>query len=118
MGFQTTSEPRVDVNVVATAQGRISYGSTNYKGRVWLLDDQTAVICSSQGKNVVRTIVGSISEASFDRRSKMLRIQSDSGPITVDAKGCGCNLGVAGNAGPVEGRYQVHRVRADWYSSL
>jgi hypothetical protein len=127
MGFTGEAPPREQVLTVATVNGRVSaLGEQFPKARVWLLEDRSVVLCvpdrAAPGR-VRRVAYGPVVSAAWDKRAKALSVtvalgeDMGEGTITVDARGCGCGMGAAGNAGPTAGKFDVVRVRTpEWYT--
>lgn len=133
MGFTGQAPPRVVIAAVATLNGsaQVSLGGNGRqhpKARVWLLEDASVVLCipdkTAPGR-VRREHLGLAASAHWRERSKLLTVTVrdaedpaiELGTLVVNAKGCGCGMGAAGNAGPTEDkRFDVVRVRQpEWY---
>jgi hypothetical protein len=126
MGFTGTRPPRVQVLTVATVNGSVTaLGRQHPKARVWLLEDRTVVLCipdkTAPGRVRRETYAAAVSHARWQNRSKLLTVTllgEAGGTIVVNAKGCGCGMGAAGNAGPTAEAYDVVRVRQpEWYEA-
>jgi hypothetical protein len=123
MGFTGTAPPRQQVLTVATVNGSVrALGETYPKARVWLLEDRTVVLCvpdrTAPGRVRRESYNGAVESAHWAARSKQLTITLGGGEtVAVNAKGCGCGMGAAGNAGPTAGAYDVVKVRQpEWYT--
>jgi len=127
MGFTGEAPPREQVLTVATVNGRVqALGESFPKARVWLLEDRSLVLCVPDREapgRVRRVAYGPVVSASWAAKQKALSVTVELGEdtgvgvITVDARGCGCGMGAAGNAGPTAGKFDVVRVRTpDWYT--
>ena len=132
-GFTGTAPPREQIPTVATVNGsvRLTLGEQHQrvlpKARLWLLEDAALVLCvpdkTAPGR-VRRERYEWAAAAHWHERSKILTVTlcdldgGAVGTVELNAKGCGCGMGAAGNAGPTESRhFDVVRVRQpEWYT--
>lgn len=122
MGGFLKAEPRTIVNTVSSAAGLVIYPGGRTKGRLWILAEQAAVLCvPGPGKNeVVRIRYDDIQSAGWNRPKGTLNVVlADGREVSVNpsAAGC-CGLGMAAQAGPIEGPYQTVRIREqpEWWA--
>lgn len=117
MGFLSPAPPRTLCNVVETSIGKVFWpGGSNSKARVWLMEDRSTVICVAGPDGVNRIIFEGIVGVTYNRAAKETVVTlGEEQTVVIDARGCGCGMGAVGSAGPIEGPYDVQRVRADWY---
>lgn len=120
MSFLRTSTTP-EVLAVHTVNGKLWVGTDHFpKARVWLLDGREAVLCTPGAAGAVERRTEALVASSWDPRTKVLTAETTDGrTIRLDGKGCGCNMGVVGNAGPLDGPYRITRVRTpDWHTVL
>lgn len=119
MGYLKADTSRVDVDIVTTAAGVVTYPGGSAKGRVWVLPDKTVVVrVPGVDKSIQRLIFEDVKSATWERpKSTLTVILANGDKITANVRqgGC-CGLGLAAQAGPIDGQYQTHRVSGiDWY---
>lgn len=120
MGFLVSSTGH-EVRVVHTVAGKLWLrGEHHPKARVWLLEDREAVLAipaRQSGGSPVERIVERLTGSEWSGGRKLLTATlEDGGELRLDGRGCGCNMGAVGSAGPVEGQYHIVRVRTpDWH---
>lgn len=108
-----------EVRVVHTVAGKLWIGDEHHpKARVWLLESQEVVMVLPGTGNAVERRTEPLTASEWSPSGKVLTVTTESGEtIRVDGRGCGCNMGVVGSAGPVEGRYHVVRTRTpEWHT--
>lgn len=126
MGFMASADQAPEILTVATAMGKASYAAgpdapatqSWQKARLFVLEDRTAVlIIPDEGRAVERlpyTVVASDWAATARRLTVVV---DDGGILSLDGRGCGCNMGAVGGAGPVAGPYRLSKVRApEWHT--
>lgn len=119
MGFFAPPEPRTLTMVVETGIGSVFWpGGQNSKARLWLMEGNVAIICVNAPDGGVNRISfeGVVSAVYVRSQQETTVLLGDGSQIVLDARGCGCSMGAVGSAGPVEGPYEIVRVRADWYT--
>lgn len=127
MGFLAPAEQAAEVLTVATAMGKAALrpgpdaqatGSWP-KARVFVLEDRTVVLVTpGPGPRTVERQTYLAEASDWNRTTSQLSVVlSDGAVLTVDAKGCGCNMGVVGSAGPTAEAYRLTKVRApEWHT--
>lgn len=128
MGFLAPAEPVAEVLTVATALGRATLleGADGPaigqwpKARVFVLADRTAVLVTPSAENAraVDRQTFDVEASDWSRSAKVLTVVTSDGQIlSVSAKGCGCGMGIVGNAGPTAEAYRLVKVRApEWHT--
>lgn len=107
-----------EVRVVHTVVGKLWVGDEHHpKARVWVLEDRTAVLVLPAAGRGVERRTEALTASSWDGGRKLLTAVTEDGQdLRLDGRGCGCNMGAVGNAGPVDGRYNIVRVRTpEWH---
>lgn len=142
MGWRNSSPPREKVEVMQSTHGltyvtwptnvaasgeplpSLPIGHSHPQSRHWVMADRTAVVClpgdpTVYEGGVIRWTFDVVS-ATWNRKSKTLAslVKHPSDPdinfaITTTGSGCSCTQGVAGNAGPINGPYEMSIVNAD-----
>lgn len=127
MGFLAPAQQAPEVLVVATAMGKANIRPDAEspatgawaKARLFVLEDRTAVLVTpGPGPREVTRTSYLVAGSDWASASQTLTVVTDDGSIiTMDARGCGCNMGMVGSAGPVDGAYRLSKVRApEWHT--
>lgn len=151
MGFLQKAPPRTRVEVLHSTHGQtfvtwptdmgarenlpaLPVGHSHPQSRHWVLADRTAVLIlpgdpSIHMGGVVRHVFNVVS-SSWNRRNKTLSslVKHPSDPdvlfvISTNGKGCACNQGQAGSAGPIAEPYDIAMLNTtdpefDWYTVI
>ncbi len=149
MGFLKPATPKTRVEVITSTHGNtfvtwppsvdahsapaLPVGHSHPKSRQWLLADKTVVLILNADPDlhpggVIRHVFDVVS-SSWNRKTKILTtlVAHPADPevsfvITTNGQGCNCNQGPAGNAGPINGPYEIAMVKTsetpdfDWYT--
>lgn len=148
MGFLKKATPRVEVQIVQSTHGQtfvtwptnmtasgadlpaLPVGGAHPQSRHWVLADKTAVLIlnadpSHYPGGVIRHTFNVV-QSSWNNRTKVLSslVEHPSDPdvhfvISTNGKGCNCNQGQAGSAGPIGEPYEIKMVNSDtveWYT--